>query len=499
MMCEFNTAVRWNLAALALCLPAAPAYAQPRAAPVQAEVDFAQTLQDWEGFGVNYVEAAQTRDYHKRPQEYGGFSTLSEEKRQQILEMTFGPDGLKPAIVKMFLDPFHEGMTESGNDNDDPRVLDMSRFDHQTTTRWMRYFVREGLKRTRARGADLQIITTLYGPPAWTTEQRFLRGRDLDPRKKEEVAEYMISWVKYLRDEEKFPVKYVSLHNEGECWNRWPVDGKSAGEAGHDYNLWWPSSQVVDFLRFMRPMMDRAGLQDVGLTPGETSNWEAFGRWYAWFLYKDPAAMKNLGLLTSHGFGLGRQYTNSLGIDTLRLVRPDLRAWTTSMSFGKMDTTFVEMVRQNIYDAKVNALIPWAFIQTDDWTGGDPNPGTAFWADGKGGYTVEPGYYLLKQLSRPGQPGTAVAHVSSSDPNVQLIAFAGNGSRHPDAFVIYNMGERGSRQARVRIGGTRAEAFEGYISGFRKRYDSLGAFPVRDGGIECVVPAQAAITFFAVR
>ena len=41
----------------------------------------------------------------------------------------------------------------------------MSKFDHKTTTEWMRYFVREGLDRTRARGADLQIITTLYGPP----------------------------------------------------------------------------------------------------------------------------------------------------------------------------------------------------------------------------------------------------------------------------------------------------------------------------------------------
>lgn len=486
------------LACTTLLTAGISANAQPERA-VTAEVQFDKKLRTWDGFGVNYVEAAQTRNYREKPQEYGGFSTLSEEKRQEILDMIFGPDGLKPGIIKMFLDSFHEGMSEADNDNNDPNVIDMSRFDHKTTTAWMRYFVREGLKRTRARGADLQIITTLYGPPGWATEQKFVRGRDLDPSKKEEVAEYMISWVKYLREVEKFPVKYVSLHNEGECWNRWPVDGKSAGAPGHDYNMWWPPTLVVDFLRFMRPMMDRAGLQDVGLTPGETSNWEAFGRWYAYYIYKDPVASKNLGLVTSHGFGLGRQSTNSLGIDTIHLVRPDLRAWTTSMSFGRMDTTFVEMVRQNIYDAKVNAVIPWAAIQTDDWYGGDPNPGTAFWVDTKGGYTVEPGYYLLKQLSRAGQPGMAVSSVSSTDTDVQLIAFAANGTRHPDAFVVYNNAQRGSRQVRVRVSGTEAGSFEGFISGFRKRYEPLGTTPLRDGVLECTVPAQAVITFFAKR
>jgi hypothetical protein len=167
------------------------------------------------------------------------------------------------------------------------------------------------------------------------------------------------------------------------------------------------------------------------------------------------------------------------------------------MSFGKMDTTFVEMVRQNIYDAKVNALIPWATIQTDDWYGGDPNPGTAFWVDGKGGYTVEPGYYLFKQLSRAGQPGMAVSSVSSADSDIQLIAFAANGTRNPDAFVIYNNGQRGSRQVRVRVSGTTAGSFEGYISGFRKHYEALETTPVRDGFLECTIPAQAVITFFA--
>ncbi len=71
-------------------------------------VDFSRVLREWDGFGVNYVEAAQTLDYDADPQDYGGFSILSEEDRRKVIEMTFGDDGLRPGVVKMFLDPFHQ-------------------------------------------------------------------------------------------------------------------------------------------------------------------------------------------------------------------------------------------------------------------------------------------------------------------------------------------------------------------------------------------------------
>ena len=67
----------------------------------RVQVNFADTLQDWDGFGVNYVEAAQTRDYDADPQEYGGFCTLTEVQRQEIIDLTFGDDGLKPGVIKI--------------------------------------------------------------------------------------------------------------------------------------------------------------------------------------------------------------------------------------------------------------------------------------------------------------------------------------------------------------------------------------------------------------
>ncbi len=44
----------------------------------QAEVDFSVHLRDWDGFGFNYVETAQTMDYATDPQDYGGFSLYYE-------------------------------------------------------------------------------------------------------------------------------------------------------------------------------------------------------------------------------------------------------------------------------------------------------------------------------------------------------------------------------------------------------------------------------------
>ena len=464
---------------------------------VPATVAFDRPLQVWDGFGVNYVEVAQSRDYKADPQEYGGFSTLSDVKRAEILDLIFGPDGLKPGVLKMFLDPWHEGTTKAGNDNTDPQVIAPSRFDHRTTTKWMRYFIQEGLKRSRAQGLpDPPIVTTLYGPPPWMTVQKFMRGRDLDPAERLELVEYLVAWTKFLKEEEKLPVRYLSLHNEGEDFYRWPTDGSWGGRARHDYNMYWHSSQVVDVMKLLRPALDRQGLSDIGITPGETSAWDRFINWgYAWAIAQDSTALQALSLITSHGFG-GGEVNTSMGVDLLRLKRPDMHAWTTSMTWGQMDVNFLELVRQQIYDVKVNAVIPWAAVQTDTWVGGDPNPGTAFRVDRQGGYTVEPGYYFFKQVSRIGQPGMRVVEVSSGHPDIKLIAFASAGSKHPDAFAIFNLSPT-RRDMEIHVSGTKATVFDGTTTGRGNRYRPIGSYPVRNGMLEITSFGESVATFVA--
>jgi O-glycosyl hydrolase len=456
---------------------------------VRARVDFSKNLRVWDGFGVNYVETAQTPDYSRDPQEYGGFSLLTEAERQQILDMIFGDDGLKPGVVKMFLDPYHQ--SEAGGP-----------YDHETTTKWMRYFVQGGLERTRGRGENLQILTTLYGPPAYVTKQKFVRGRDLDPEKKLDCAQYVVEWARYLK-ENGFPIRYVSLHNEGEDWQRWPPKGESANwENGHDYNLFWPPEQVVDFVKILRTLLDQAGLKEVGVTPGECTNWYRFSAWgYADAIAEDEGALASLGLITSHGFysgTYGRWFGEhrSVGTDTLRAKRPELHAWVTSTSWSSMDANSIKEMHGNIYTAKVNSITPWACIQRPEkWVGGDPNPGTAFRVHEDGTYEIMQGYYVYKQVCRAGQPGMGVAWTSAMDSEVALIAFSSNGTRNTDAFVVTNLGKQ-AKSIVVHISGSAYRSFDVFrTTDGGERYKAIGSHSLRGDNITYQAPARSVTTF----
>ncbi len=478
--------------------------------PVHADpilcVDFGTPIRDWDGFGVNYVQTAQTRDYQEWPQEYGGFSLLSGEQREEVLRLIFGENGLKPALTKLFLDVWHEGLTKAGNDNADPRQLNMDGYDHTTTTSWMLYFNRKGLEISREQGRDLTMMTTLYGPPPWTTKQKFILGPDLDPAEKWEVAEYMVSWVKYLRETARLPVEYLSFHNEGCAYYRWPRDGSLPGEDHRDYNMLWPPEQVVDFLTFTRRRLDMEGLQDVGLTPGETQTWYRFDEWgYARAIFDNKTALDHLALVTSHSFANTDNRTSpyygdfrSNGIDLLRREKPGLHAWVTSMSWGKMNASFVDNMRRNIYISKVNAIIPWAVIQrAGQWIGGDPNPGTAIKVNDDSTFTVLPGYYYYKQVCPAGQPGMAVCHVTSLDPALGLIAFDDNGTSNPDVFILSNIHNK-SKNAEITVHGTTATRFRAFRTDDSDRFREIGVFELTDGRSNYKVTPNSVTTFYAI-
>ena len=459
---------------------------------IRSEVDFSTKLRDWDGFGFNYVETAHTYNYDEYPQEYGGFSLLDENEKQEIINLVFGENGLKVSLLKMFLDPLHQN--ESGGE-----------FNHELSTKNMLEFAVNGYAKTRERAGDLTIITTLYGPPVWATLQKFDHGRDLDPEMKEELANYMIDWVKFLKMEKGLPVKYISLHNEGEDWSRWAWDGKSAGI--FDYNMYWRPEDINDFLKFMPNMLKEAALDDVMVTNGEPSNWYWFNSWgCAINLYNDKEALNNLGLITSHGFyaelDLYRWYGNhnSVGIDLLREARPELHAWVTSTSWGKMNALFIREIYGNIYQTKVNAIIPWAGIQRPaHWEEGDPNPGCAIKVAEDGSYSIEKGYYLYKQVSRAGQPGMAVAQTYSMETEVPVIAFSSNGTDNQDAIVIINWAKKWNKQMIINLKGTESTKFQGYrTNNNEENYKDIGVFEVNNGVLFYEAPIESVTTFFAI-
>jgi hypothetical protein len=493
---------------------------------IPGKVDFTEKLQQWDGFGVNYVETSQTFDYEKWPQDYGGFSFLSEESKDEIIDLIFGQEGLQPDLVKMFLDPLHQD--EEGGD-----------YDHETTTSNMRHFVKKGYELSLSRDQELSIITTLYSPPAYMTLQRQLRGRDLDPDHHDNLAGYLLSWASFLKEKEGLPLDYVSLHNEGESWLRWPLDGGLADidATGHDYNLFWSTDQVNDILIRSRRAFDKAGFSDVRLTPGESTNWFRFGAWgYASELADNHEAMDALGMITSHGFLVGgiegrRWYGphSNRANNILRTAKPGLHSWTTSSAWCiKNDRNvidneimrryivnahFILEIYSNIYEVQVNGYIPWAFIQNaSQWIRPDPNPGSAIRVYDDGTWEIRKGYYYYKQVTSAGKKGMNIVHTTSMDSQINIIGFCGEGTTHPDAFVVANTGTH-DMEIRLNIKGARHGNFQAYrttgediyeysetarYQADGDNYTNIGTFSTDGDNLLYLAPANSVTTFLGL-
>lgn len=461
---------------------------------IPAEVDFSVKLMDWDGFGFNYVETAQTRNYEDFEQDYGGFSLLNEKQKQEVIDLIFGEDGLQVQIVKMFLDPYHQSLPDKA-------------FDHETTTHKMREFVKLGLEKTEKRGDELEIITTLYGPPAWATQQKFIGGRDLDVSQTQNLCIYMADWVKYLKNE-GYPVKYFSLHNEGEDFYRWNFIKGSQRLKGFDFNMYWPPEQVNSFLKEVPQTFKEYGLEGVQVTNGEPSNWTRFYFWgHANSLYEDDEALDNLGILTTHGFISGDMGKLSYGIandlttSLLRNKKPELHTWITSFSWGDMGVDFIRMAHENIYSAKVNALIPWAGIQNpSQWVDGDPNPGTAIVVTDDGSYKIQMGYYFYKQLTRAGYRGMSVAQAYLASPQAYIIAFASNETKHPDAFVLTSNIFLWGLPIEISIKGTTSKKFKAFRTSEDEKelFKEIGVFELKNGSIIYDPPKGTTTTFIAI-
>jgi hypothetical protein len=107
------------------------------------------------------------------------------------------------------------------------------------------------------------------------------------------------------------------------------------------------------------------------------------------------------------------------------------------------------------------------------------------------------GYFRYKQVARAGQPGMAVDRATAMDSTLALIAFARNGTRHPDAFVLVNLAK--DKKVAVRVNGSAAKAFTAFrTSGDQQeQFASLGLFSVREGVLVYDSPGGSVTTFLA--
>ncbi len=478
-----------------LSIPPANGQASDTLKYIPALVDFSDTHQVWDGFGFNYVETGRTRDYAHAPQDHGGYSLLTEEEQKEVIHAVFDQDGLAIEIVKMFLDPWHQPSPDAP-------------YDHEGSTRNMLAFVEGGIDVAGQQDREIEVITTLYGPPAWATKQGFIGGRDLNPDMTEALMDYMLDWVQFLRERD-IPVRYLSPHNEGEDFYRWDFNDGTQRLKQFDYNMYWPPEQVNEVMIQLAGLIQERGIKDLGVTNGEPSNWTRFFNWgYAHALAENEDALNALSLLTTHGFVNG-DFTkmsygaiNSSTVALLRAKKPDLKTWITSYSWGAMDATFVKVAHEHIYHAGVNALIPWAGMQNPStYTSTSSNLGNAITVHEDGSFEYTTGYYLYKQLTQAGRRGMKVARTMLANAFSNIIAFAGKGSGHPDAFVVTSTIVIWGLPFEIELRGTEFTRFKAYRTheDGSEQYAYIGTYEVQDGRIHYDAPRGTVTTFIGTK
>jgi hypothetical protein len=89
-----------------------------------------------------------------------------------------------------------------------------------------------------------------------------------------------------------------------------------------------------------------------------------------------------------------------------------------------------------------------------------------------------PGYYLYQQLTRAGRRGMGVVECPLPNPVSNLIAFAGRGSGHPDAFMLARAVRIWKLSYAIRIQGSPFRRFKAYrtTQDGEEKFQTLGVF-----------------------
>lgn len=459
-------------------------------------VDFTKKIRPWDGFGLQYLETFDTPDVIRKPQDYGGFGLLSSDNKNRVIQLLFGDDGPKPAIVRIFLDPFHLSTVQDTKITEDT-LVDRTGFDHESSTIHTREFLSSALSAVREWGGTLKVIVNCPAPPFWMTKQNEISGRDLDPANRINYARYMVSWLKYLKEKVQIPVFAISIHNQGENLNFWDDDGHLNHKSQSMYNLFWAPEQINDFLSLLRRILDKNSLEDIVVTPGETTNFVHFHEWgYADTIADNPKAMESLGLITSNGLvnhtsGKLCNEWRSAGIDILRELKPELHAWVTSTTTSRNNPELAWEIHNHIYGSKVNAII--SGNSTHNVNKG-PNYNSMISVKNDGSFEINPRYFYFTSICKAGQPGMSVCQVSSNSSDIFIIGFANNNSGNPDSFVVVNLSEK-NLELPIEIRGSACSSFNVYRTSLDEKFIRLGAVPIREGKIHYNSAPQSVTSF----
>lgn len=315
---------------------------------------------------------------------------------------------------------------ELSNDNDDPNVINPAGFNFgpQSDNGKQFPFIRD----LHAKGAKL--IATVWTPPVWMKlldvpervpdecyncrtcpvgdAARAMCGGRLNPEYYEEFAEYLVAYVKTLKEETDVDLYAISIQNEPYFAN--PFES----------NVVMPE-EYADLLKVVGTRFKAEGLPTKFFGPEHMAEWSwGVQRRYVEETLGDPEVKALLDIYAVHGYvdGVAADYGSAEGWTALReniSVAHDKPLWMTETSdFNLQGFNLAMSMSKSLYLAlKFGNISAWVYWSMND----------AMVVDNK----LTPLGYAFKNYYSFVRPGAVRIGSESTDAGILTVAF-----RHPE-------------------------------------------------------------------
>jgi O-glycosyl hydrolase len=341
---------------------------------------------------------------------------------------------------------------EAANDNADPNVADLSKFDFD----WKRgdgYVAALGQLVPRG-------VTTWFASPItiepWMSET--------NPA---EYAEWVLVMLRHWRDAGR-EMPYYSLMNE----------------PGYVRSGYWSGAWLRDVAKILGPRIAAEGLKTKLVVPDDFSASEAYGRLQT--ILADPDARKYVGAVAYHLYERGaeqqvKQLAEQYGIPI----------WMTEYSTPGDWLAWAAIMQQLLVDVDVSAVdYLWGYF--GDWDGSQliriRVNGSSY-----AGYDVNRQYYVMGQYSRYVRPGAVRIASASTEPDVKVAAFVDGGTL---VVVATNLGASDHTVDAALGGGASCPAgFDAVRTSATESWTPLPAVTVDGTRFSVTLPAKSVTTF----
>ncbi len=469
---------------LLLVLSAAPGWAQT----VNIDIDTGTRYQTVKGFG----------GFLKIIPWWLKWENYPESNRERLFNLL--ADDLRVRYLRL---PFPAGI-EAQNDNNDPRRLDLSRFDpYRISWRENDPGKYDGeinvdiyaLQQLWQRGVR-HLLMSSWSPAAWLKDSGTVYGGRIKPELREEFAEMIAGTVLSYRARLGIEIGYISLYNEPEYF------------VGYAHTEARPE-EFRALLPIVKTRLIREGLTTkiFGPEPGDPKP-EFFGT--GWI---PDDRLASIDIFAFHHYPRFLNDYPEIGKlqDVARVARQRGKpTWQTEISnlqssggdISRADT-YAEgfALGQHLHNALVHANVEvWTWWKLYDFHatreyGGRPAAQRLIYVNPENGEpNPSPKYYAMRQFSRFILPGSArVRSVSSQD---KILVSAYRHDNGATTIIVINK-ENTSRQIAVSL--SSADNFEMQVYEFNSRNNgqNIGAVTLQNGRFSFRVSGRSITTFFA--